>query len=160
MKRAGTPAFTGLALHRDRDWRFEFWYPIKWQRFNLGEGRTGVVYAPTSDGVATSFSIEARNVGTEVKGEDMAVLHAGFLEGLASLPGCQIETEKQWKAAALIGLEAKYTFREAGTTRKRWVRLLYEGTRQFHVVAQGATPDEYDYWLPMLFEMMMTLRIN
>jgi hypothetical protein len=147
-------------LHADRRWGFAFWYPSDWHRFNLPPGRAGVLYAPKPDDSATSFSVEVKDVGTRITGEDVGDLEAGFLEGLRSLPGCQIESHEHWVVAALVGLEARYTFHEGEATRQRWVRLLYEGMRQFHVVAQGATPEEYAYWLPMLFEMMMTLTID
>ena len=160
MARQGTPAFTGLVLHRDKKWRFKFWYPDGWHRFDLAPGHEGVLYAPEPGDYSTSFSVEAKDIGVKTQESDLDALKEGFLEGLKSLDGLQIEWQDAWVAGALIGLEAKYTFREGEATRKRWVRLLYEGSRQFHVVAQGSSPEEYDYWLPMLNEMMMTLQID
>ncbi len=159
MAREGTPAFTALALHKDEEWGFEFWYPAEWQRFAFADDRQGVIYTPEGD-LATSFSIEVRNIGTKVSLADLNTLDAGFLKGLRALPGCQIEMHEAWTAGALLGLEAKYTFQEEDATRKRWVRLLYEGKRQFHCVAQGATIEEYAYWEPMLFEAMGTIIIT
>jgi hypothetical protein len=156
----GTPAFMGLTLHLDKNWGFAFWYPSEWFRFDLPDRREGVLYAPAADDYATSFSVEVKDIGTKVTEDDVADLEAGFLEGLRSLPECQIESQEHWVVGALVGLEAKYTFQEGEFTRRRWVRLLYEGRRQFHVVAQGATSEEYEYWLPMLFEMMMTLQVD
>ncbi len=160
MTRTGTPAFTGLALHEDRTWRFSFWYPHDWQRYHWSDGREGVLYAPDPTDYATSFSVEIKALDTEITPDDKADLHAGFLEGLRSLPECEIETEGSWVAGNLIGCEAKYTFREDGGLRKRWSRLLFEGSRQFHFVAQGASADEYQYWEPMLFQAMETVHID
>ncbi len=160
MARQGTPAFTGLWLHEDRKWRFKFWYPDGWHRFHLGEGHQGVLYAPDPEDCSTHFAVDVKDIGVRPKESDLPTLKEGFLEGLQALPGLQIEWQDAWVAGALIGLEAKYTFQEGEATRKRWVRLLYDGRRQFHVVAQGASPEDYDYWLPMLNEMMMTLQID
>lgn len=160
MAREGVPAFTGLVLHDDRELGLNFWYPSGWQRLDLPEGRTGVVYTPERGDWSTHFSVETRELGIDVEDGDLADLEQGFVEGLQSLPECHIESRDQWVVGDLIGLEAKYTFREVDATRKCWVRLLHYRGRQFHVVAQGATPEEYDYWLPMLYEMMMTLRLG
>jgi len=160
VARQGTPAFTGLVLHRDKKWRFKFWYPDGWHRFSLAPGHEGVLYAPEREDYATSFSVEAKDIGMATQASDLPDLKEGFLEGLQSLEGLHIEWQDAWVVGALIGLEAKYTFRAGQATRKRWVRLLYQGSRQFHVVAQGASPEDYDYWLPMLNEMMMTLQID
>ena len=159
MARQGTPAFTALQQYRDRKWRFEFWYPAEWQPLDFAGGREGVILTPEGD-PATSFSIEAKDIGMKVGQNDLNLLDSGFLQGLRLLPGCKIEKHESWTAGTLVGLEAKYTFEEAGATRKRWVRLLYEGSRQFHCVAQGADADEYAYWEPMLYEAMATVHIN
>lgn len=160
MAREGTPAFTGLALHQDRKWRYRFWYPHEWHRFALLDNREGVLYAPDPADFSTSFSVEIKDLGTKITKDDVPDLYQGFVQGIQSLDECTIETQESWDIADLIGLEAKYTFREKGCLRKRWVRLLFEGKRQLHVVAQGASPAEYEYWLPMLFEMMTTLAID
>ncbi len=160
MANQGTPAFTGLALHQDAKWRFTFWYPHEWHRFNWRDGREGVLYAPDPVDIANSFSVEVKDIGTKITDGDVEDLHSGFLAGVRSLPECKIESEESWVVGDLIGLEAKYTFQESGCLRKRWVRLLFEGQRQFHFVAQGASPAEYEYWLPMLFEAMMTVQIH
>jgi len=160
MAREGTPVFTGLVLHEDKTWGFNFWYPDGWYRFDFTDGREGVLYAPDAQDWTTSFSVEVKDIGMKVEEGDLPDLLEGFSEGLRKLPDVQIEWQDHWIIGSLTGLEAKYTFREGDVVRKRWVRLLYEGTRQFHVVAQGATVDEYRYWEPMLFEAMMTLKID
>jgi hypothetical protein len=159
MAREGTPAFTGLVQHRDNKWRISFWYPDGWQKLDMAIGNQGAAYAPEGD-PATSFSYTVKNVRLKVSGEDLDALYEGFIEGLNKLPDLKIEWQDKWVVEALVGLEAKYTFTENGLTRKRWVRLLYETRRQFHIVAQGATLDEYSYWEPMLFECMATVKID
>jgi hypothetical protein len=149
-----------LALHEDHKWYFSFWYPHDWHRYDLTDGREGVLYAPHPTDCSTSFSVEVKALDTKITGADVEDLHTGFLDGLRSLPGCEIETEASWVVGNLIGCEAKYTFHEGGCLRRRWSRLLFEGSRQFHFVAQGASPDEYKYWEPMLFQAMETVHID
>jgi hypothetical protein len=153
-------ATQGRALHEDGTWGFQFRYPADWHRFTLLENRQGVLYAPDSSDFATSFSVEAKDLGTRITRADVADLRDGFLEGVQSLPECKLLMETSWALDDLIGLEAQYTFRERGCLRKRWVRLLFEGQRQFHVVAQGASPGEYEYWLPQLAEAMNSMQID
>ena len=160
MATEDSSAAQGLTLHEDRAWGFRFRYPANWHRFTLLENRQGVLYAPDPADFATSFSVEAKDLGTRITRADVPDLRDGFLEGVRSLPECRLLMETSWAIGNLIGLEAQYTFREHGCLRKRWVRLLFEGQRQFHVVAQGASPGEYEYWLPMLSEAMDSLQID
>jgi hypothetical protein len=149
-----------LTLHEDRTWGFRFRYPAVWHPFALLENRQGVLYGPDSVDFATSFSVEAKDLGTRITRADVPDLRDGFLEGVRALPECRLLMETSWALGDLIGLEAQYTFRERGCLRQRWVRLLFEGQRQFHVVAQGASPGEYEYWLPMLSEAMNSMQVD
>jgi hypothetical protein len=159
MADRGTPAFYGLEMYADKEWGFEFWFPVDWHKLTFADGRNGIIVAPVADDPGNSFSVEVKNMGVKVSKSYVDDLYAGFIEGLGKLPDCHIDWQDRWVIGALIGLEAKYTFTEAGQTRKRWIRLLYEGKRQFHVIAQGATVEDYAYWEPMLFESMMTLKV-
>jgi hypothetical protein len=84
----------------------------------------------------------------------------GFIAGIGRLANSQIEWQNQWQSGDQIGMEARYSFSEEGATRKRWVRVLYQDTRQFTLTAQVAHAAEFDEWLPMLHESMMTFRIQ
>lgn len=156
----GTPAGASLNIHVDRKWRVTFGYPDGWRRYNWQDGREGVLYAPHQADTATSFSVEIKDLGTWIIADDLDDLHVGFLRGLRSLPECSLESERSWTDGGLVGMEARYTFREAGCLRKRWVRLLFRGRRQFHFVAQGASPGEYEYWLPMFEKVMASIYID
>lgn len=160
MAEGEQPAPAGKALHQDARWRFEFWYPADWRRFSLTEERQGVLYAPDSADLAASFSVEVKDLGLRVRAKDLDDLQAGFRDGLRTLTECQVEMEERWSAGHLIGLEARYTFREQGALRKRWVRLIFAGRRQFHLIAQGASPAEYEHWLPALTGMMLSVKIE
>lgn len=155
------PSFHGLLVHSDSAIGYSLLIPLGWQRLELdsAEGQ-GVIYAPSADDVATSFSAEGRDLGTTVTPGDLPALREGFLRGLRRMPGSVLET---WEAEAvgnLVTMEARHTFIDGAATRKRWVRLLYQGSVQVRLVAQGATAQAFDYWLPMFYESMRTFRFG
>ena len=155
------PAFTGLAVYRNFEHRYSLLYPEGWHQLELesDEGQ-GVILVPAPGGVETSFSAEARDLGTTVTEGDLPTLRAGFLAGLRKAPKSRIEHQEEYAVGRLIGLEARQAFREGDVRRKRWVRLLYQGSTQVRLIAQGATAAEFDYWLPMFTQMMRTFRFG
>ncbi len=159
METADSAAGQGLALHEDHVWGYQFQHPADWHRFTLLENRQGVLFAPDPADYATSFSVEVKDLGTRITRADAPDLREGFLEGVRSLPECKLQMETSWAIGDLVGLEAQYTFRERGCLRKRWVRLLFRGQRRLHAVAQGASPGEYEYWLPQLSAAMESLEL-
>ena len=134
--------------------------PHDWHRRELlSEQGTGVVYLPDPADEDTSFTLEGRDLGIEVRPDDLPALERGMLAGLKKLPRARIESHvAEAVGTRLITMEARLTFREEAATRKRWLRLLYRGTTQVRLVAQGSTPEEFDYWEPMFFETMRTFR--
>ncbi len=152
------PAMTGLIWHRDP--YYSFFIPVEWTRLEWADKRQGVMYGPDPTDPLTVFAVDLKDLGTPLTAEDLEVLSEGFLEGLERLPGIQIASCEQKVTGSLLELEAKYTFREGDKTLKRWVRVLYYETRQVALTAQGATPEKYDYWLPIFFEAMMTARVH
>lgn len=155
---AKRPRFRGLSWQRNE--HYSFFRPLDWHQFNWLDERKGVLFGPSPNDNATLFAVDAKDLGLAVTEGDMPDLEAGYLEAIQALPDNQIEAYEAWKSGALIGLEAKYTFQEDGQTRKRWVRVLYQDTRQITVTAQGATAEAYDYWLPMFYEQMMTFKVH
>ena len=89
-----------------------------------------------------------RHLGTEVTPDDLPDLEQGFLTGLRAAPGSQLEQRQAYANEFAIGFEAVQTYDEAGQRRKRWVRLLYQGSVQARVVAQAATVEEFDRLRP------------
>lgn len=152
------PAFKGLNWYRDK--HFSFFRPLDWSRFDWADERQGVLFGPSPDDPATLFAVDVKDLGVKVTPEDLDDLKTGFIAGIEQLPESQIETQESWIAGPVLGLEAKYTFLEQKTLRKRWIRVLYQDTRQITVTAQGATVETFHYWLPMFFESMMTFKIN
>src|SRR5207244_1298861 len=100
----------------------------------------------------------SRRLRVRVRPDDLNTLHEGFLDGLRQLPGLQIESEEARTVDPLISLEARHTYREGDATRKRWTRVLYQGKVQLSIIAQGASPAAFDYWLPMFNTVMRTVQ--
>ena len=152
------PAFRGLNWHKTK--HFSFFRPIDWYQFDWLDDRQGILFGPTPDDNATLFGIDIKDIGVSVTKDDLEDLLTGLLSGIKQLPDSQIESQEGWVAGVVTGVEAKYTFREKETVRKRWVRVLYQDGRQITVTAQGATVEDYDYWLPMFYESMMTFKVH
>ncbi len=152
------PAISGLRWHRHQ--YFSFFVPDNWYRSNTDGSSTRVIYSPNPEDNATLFAVDLQELGTALVPDDLEVLAEGFFERVARLPDVDILTRKMKASGSIVEMEAKYTFSEAGATRKRWTRVLYQEARQIALNAQGATPEIYDYWLPMFFESMSTARIH
>lgn len=158
QQRPERPAFYGLTWQRDT--HFSFMRPNTWHQFEWLDDRQGVLFGPTPEDTHTLFAVDVKDIGIHVDADDLPDLEAGFLDGIANLQESEIEWRDTWKAGAVMGTEAKYTFREGAHVRKRWVRVLYQDSRQITVTAQGATVEEYHYWLPMFNEQMMTFKVH
>lgn len=157
----GLPSFTGLRLHRDKALGYSFFVPLDWYALELETATgNGAMYAPAADDPRTSFSAEGRDLGTIVNGVDLAALEAGFLVGIRKLPRSIIESSEAEAIGRLLTMEAHHTFRQGRVTQKRWVRLLYQDAVQVRLVAQGATVEQFDYWLPMFFQSMRTFQFG
>lgn len=161
----GGPAFTGMAVQRDLRYRYSFLMPEptdnEWHNLELEtqEGR-GRIFTPDPDDVSTSLSVEARDLGTTITGEDLATLREGLEEGLQQLHDLTIEKQEDYAIGALVGFEYWFTFREEadGPLRKRWLRLAYQGQIQVRMIAQGATPDVFEHWLPLFNQAIRTFQ--
>jgi hypothetical protein len=155
------PSFRGLLVHRDSTIGYSLLIPLGWQRLELesAEGQ-GVIYAPSAEEVETSFSVEGRDLGTPVTADDLPALREGFFRGLRAMPGSWLESWEAEAIGSLVTMEARHTFRQGEATRKRWVRLLYQGSIQVRLVAQGASVEAFHYWLPMFYESMRTFRFG
>jgi len=153
-----TPSFKGLNWYREQ--YFSLFIPIDWHKINWPDDRQGILFTPTQDDNHTVLAIEINDLGTTLTSDDLPYLSKGFLDGIKNLPERKIESKKENVTGKLLQLEAKYSFLEDGQTRKRWVRVLYQDTRQITITAQGATLELYDYWLPMFNEAMMTINVH
>jgi len=139
------PGNVPLKYHRDVRYGFSLLYPESWHAFDLPDGK---LFSPSPVDPVTFLSVEVKDLGTRVKAADLPDLREGFLTGLRAVAGSEIESHQDYDVGFLIGLEARQTYRERRTRRKRWIRLLYKDTLQVRLVAQGATTREFEFWLP------------
>ena len=147
----GEPGKVALKYHRDRDYGFSLVYPETWHRFDLAvEGGRGVLYSEDAKDLSTHLSIQARDVGTTVRAADLPVLREGFLTGLRSVQGSRILKVSSYDVGFFVGVEARQLFDEGGQRRKRWVRLLHQGSVQVRLDFQARDARHFAYWLPSL----------
>ncbi len=152
------PAIKGLTWHRHQ--YYSFFTPMDWHRFAWSDGSEGEIYGPDPDDPLTVFAVALKDLGTAVTSEDLDLVAEGFFSAIEQLPEVEIEARAQKVAGKLLILEAKYAHREQNRIHKCWVRVFYDDTRQITMTAQGATPEKYDYWLPMFFQAMMTAKVH
>ncbi len=157
-KASNRPVYHGMKKHVDTKGGYSLWLPSDWYKFELESGH-GAVYSPYRDSHETRLSAEKRTLDYAVSKGDVPVLREGFADGLAALPDIQIESQDETITSTLITFEARYTFTDQGQTRKRWTRLVYWGEGQLILMAQAATPEEFQYWLPMFYNTMMTVEL-
>jgi hypothetical protein len=136
----------GLRVHRDVDWDYSFWRPLHWVRHDMDD-QYGFIYSPEGD-PRTGFYVSVMDLSDAldepVSEADLPALHEGILEGLRSLPDCQILAEKEIAKGLAIGFEFILTFSQDGETTKRRMWLLYNDRQQFTLYGQGASVYEYD----------------
>ena len=150
------PGNVPLKYHREPRHGYSFVYPEYWQRFDLVvDGGHGALFAEDPDDRSTCLSVESRDIETSVTAADLPTLREGFIGGLRKIPGIRILRRTDYDVGFLIGLEAQFDFDEDGLRRRRWVRVLYQGTVQARLIAQGKTIERFKYWLPC-FKPAMT----
>ena len=147
--RTGRPRFTGVHTYDDPQGRFQFRYPWDWEESELDDDLDGVIVRPEVDEDATYVAIWAKALETSVVAEDLPELKSGFDQGLLQLPDAEILKAEENTYNNIVKVEREFTFTEDGHTRKRRAWALYADYWQFLVVFQGATVEEYEYWLPM-----------
>jgi hypothetical protein len=154
------PVYTGIRKFVDIDEGYGIWLPSDWHRTDMVDGHKGAIFSPYPDRLDTCFVSEKHRLKYKVTQEDIPDLRKGFEAGLNAMPGVVVEKINEIITSTLITFEAIFTFEEEGQTRKRWVRNVYWGEGQLVMLAQGATPQEYEYWLPMFYNTMMTAEIG
>ena len=156
---APQPIYRGLTKHVDREGGYSLWLPSDWQRLEMADGRQGAIYTPHADRHDTCVSAEKCVLDYSVRPKDIPILRKGFAEGLSSLPGADIEWQDETLTSSLSIFEARFTFLEGEARRKRWVRVVYWGNGQLILIAQGTTPEEFEYWRPVFYNTLMTVEM-
>jgi hypothetical protein len=152
------PVFKGLNWYRQQ--YFSLFVPLDWPSSSWPDGREGVLFVPNAEDPDSCLAIEVKDLGMTITQNDRDDLLRGFNEGIQSLPESVLEEQKDWVVGNLICLEARYSYLEADTRRKRWVRVFYDKTRQITFIAQGSSVETFQYWTPMFYEAMMTSRVH
>jgi len=147
--RTGRPQFVGITTYTDPEGRFEFRYPSGWILSELDDDLDGRIVRPEADEDATYFAVWATHLDVAVVADDLEPLREGFDDGLARLTDLEVEKAEDNTYNDIIKLERTFTFTEDGQRRKRRVWALYAHEWQFLVAFQGATVEEFHYWLPM-----------
>jgi len=136
--------------------RFLFRYPKEWHQLELADNRDGVMYSPEAEDPGTYFAVWSVRLEDKVVAEDMDILREGVDEGLYQLANLKLESTGDRAFSNLIRFERIYTFDEDGATRQRKVWMIYVYKWLFVLVAQGASPETYDYWHMMLNDFFDT----
>ncbi|MCL5947292.1 MAG: hypothetical protein M1298_04670 [Chloroflexi bacterium] len=152
------PRFYGVDTYWDRLGRFSFRYASTWARFDI-EGKDGVMFVPDTNDPQTHLSGWVEDVTHHVVAEDLEVLREGIEEGLAQLPDCQVEERQDDVINNMVRFVRIFTFRDAENVRKRKAYILYADNWLITLLFQGASPEEYDYWLAMMNYSFATMKL-
>lgn len=155
----GKPAYTGMKGYRDATGGYEVWLPIDWTQIKLKRNHLGMLFSPYTDDLNTSLLIEKHKLKYKVTPDDVSMLLESFHEGMLALPGVEVEKTEETIGPEINIFDARFTYLDGEVRRKRWVRNIYWGNGQLVIIAQGRTPENFEYWLPMFFNTITTLRI-
>lgn len=160
MKEQSTPEpiYRGMKQYNDPA-GIALWLPNDWFQFNLQEGHKGVLFSPYPDDINTGILAEKRRLTVNVNMKDLPALREGFMNGIKALPGVEIESENEYLAKGLSFFEVRFTFLEGDIRRKRWIRNIYWGKNNYLLIAQGRTPEDFEHWLPMFYNIMMNAQV-
>jgi hypothetical protein len=149
-----------LKIYQNDAWGYEFRHPEVWYERALEiDGGQGVIFTPGPEARTTLLSVEVRDLGTVVAPDDLADLIEGFLAGLRAVPDSHLEQHEAFANPFAMGIDAVQTYADAGQRRKRWVRLMFKGSVQARVIAQGATVAEFDRLRPLFAPCMTTFML-
>ena len=157
-KREG-PFYTGMYVHNDNVGGYTITMPSDWYQIPLKEGMVGMMFSPYPDDINTSLLTQKHLLDYRVTPSDMHFLREAFENGIRQLPGAKIEKTDAAYSETINIFDAVFSFLDRDVLRKRWVRNIYWAEAQLVVIAQGRTPEDYEYWLPMFFNTITTLSI-
>jgi hypothetical protein len=158
-KKAGNPRYYGMHVYVDENGGFAFWLPTGWYQTAMANGHQGVIFSPYPDNVFTGFMAEKYLLPDAVTQADLPALQENFERCIQGLPGVEVESFTYTPTSTLITLEARFTYLDGDVVRKRWVRQVYWNEGLLILIAQGSTVDEFDYWLPMFYNTMVTFEV-
>jgi hypothetical protein len=154
-KRSG-PVYKGMIKHVDVEAGYALWLPNDWHQIDMVDGHDGVIFTPYPNDINTCIATEKRILEDAVVDDDIPTLRKAFHEAVRNMPDVEIEKTDEAITETLKIFDAVFTFTEDGQRRKRWVRNVYWGEAQLIIIAQGSSPEEYEHWLPMFYNTLMT----
>jgi hypothetical protein len=145
------PRFYGVTTFSDHEGRFKFRVPSNWTRFELDDERDGMMWLPDPDDLDTHISCWIEKLEQPVKETDLDDLRNGLEQGLSQLPNSEVESAEDNSYGNLIKFERVFTYGDppGGIRHKRRSWYLYADEWAIVLAYQGATPEHYEYWLPM-----------
>jgi len=151
-----TAKYTGIQKFTDTEGGYYLWIPSGWKHIKVKDASNTNIFSPFDDRADTVFMTERRSLKLKVKKEDLPMLKEGFLAGINALPEVEIEKVDETVTEQMLGIEVKFSFKDADQIRIRWMRLVYSGRSLLILSAQGANPEEYALYEPMFFNIMMS----
>lgn len=158
--RPARPVYKGLINYIDPA-GFSIWVPNDWHKIDLKDDHEGVLYVPNPDDIDTGFLAERHKLGLRVRETDMPAFRDSFMAGVRALDGVEIQSDsfEEFITHRLSFFQVRFTFLEDDIRRKRWIKNIYWGKNNYVLIAQGRTPEEFDYWLPMFYQIMINASI-
>ena len=147
-----------MHTHIDTAGGYALAIPTDWHPIALHKKIVGMMFSPYKDDINTSLLAQKHILKYKVKPDDLVLLRDSFEEGVKALPGAEIEKFEATYTDTLNIYDAVFTFLEGDARRKRWTRNMYWGEAQLVIVAQGRTPEDYGYWLPMFYNAITTCK--
>jgi len=153
------PFYTGMYTYHDKAGGYSIVMPTDWHQIPLKEGMVGLMFSPYPDDINTSLLTQKHTLKYKVKPTDMQFLRDGFEKGIRGLPGAEIDKIGTSYSDTINIFDAQFTFLDGDVRRKRWVRNIYWAEAQLIIIAQGRTPEDFEYWLPMFFNCITTCSV-
>lgn len=144
------PAFTSVSVYNHPSGLLSFWYASEWQVEVAGEPQIQVVLLPDPLDPFTRVVFEIKNIVSPLKTRDRKAVFSGVRDGLAHLPGVNVDGLAEMDEKGCWGLEWQCTYLNEDTRCRRRVRLFYSDHYQYSVTIQGSTEERYSYWQGML----------
>lgn len=148
--------YTGMRKFTDAQGGYFLWIPAGWKHLKMDESGNSYLFTPHEDKIDTGFVTEKRHLEYKVKKDDLPILKEGFINGINLLPEVEIEKVSDTVTEQMMGIEVKFSFKEDGQSRIRWMRLIYSGKSLLILSAKGATPEQFERYQPMFFNIMMS----
>ena len=153
------PWYTGMYTHIDKVGGYSIVIPTDWHKLPLKKSIVGLMFSPYADDLNTSVLTQKHKLKYKVNTNDLLMLRESFEDGIKALPGVEVEKIEATYSDTINVFDAVFTFLEGNDRRKRWVRNIYWAEAQLVVIIQGKTPEDYEYWMPMFYNIMTTLKV-